>query len=239
MKLNLKTIILDQSTQCRDVMRQETIDEYAERMRAGDKFPPIDVFGTPEKSWIADGWHRIMAAREIGADSIETTIHHGGRTEAVKFALGANAVHGLRRSNADKRRAVSVALAEFGGMSCRAVAEMCGVGNDLVQRIKPEVTDSVTSPIVTGRDGKTYPATRQPTAPAESKSTLDGRTEWCDDTKETEPETKEKTKIPEYMPSDGVAYAHMAIANLEKIQPKDKERTKAWQIVREWLNINE
>ena len=142
-KIPISAIVLDESTQCRAEMRQEVIDEYAERMAEGDVFPPIDVFGTREKSWPGDGWHRLLAARLNTYTDIEVVLHPGGRTEAIKWALAANAAHGLKRSNGDKHRAVDIALREFPKLSGRAIAELCGVGYDLVQRVK-KVTESVT-----------------------------------------------------------------------------------------------
>lgn len=57
-----------------------------------------------------------------------------GAIEPLKHALGANAAHGHQRTNADKRRCVEIALREFAGMSNRAIADMCGVSADLVDR---------------------------------------------------------------------------------------------------------
>jgi len=69
--------------------------------------------------------------------------------------------NGLRRSHADKRRCVENALKEFGGLSSRAIAGLCGVSNDFVSRNRLEqVSFNDTSPQVTGSDGKSYPATR-------------------------------------------------------------------------------
>lgn len=61
----------------------------------------------------------------------------------------------MRRTNADKRRCVEIALKEFAGMSDRAVAEMCGVGYSLVADVrKDQLPESDSSPRQ-GLDGKT------------------------------------------------------------------------------------
>ena len=64
----------------------------------------------------------------------------------------------LKRSNPDKRRCVEIALKEFGGMSDRAIAEMCGVGKTLASEVRSvqvvEKTSSIQAPRI-GLDGKT------------------------------------------------------------------------------------
>lgn len=48
----------------------------------------------------------------------------------------------------------------------------------------------------------------------------------------------EKRQSPErisYIPSNGLQYAQMAIDSLEKIQPNDTQRTKAFQKVQNWI----
>jgi hypothetical protein len=159
-EMNITAIELDASIQCRAVIDTGTVSEYAERMEAGDAFPPVVLFGTVKRCWIGDGWHRVMAARQLGRMEIEADLREGDRRDALKYALGANAANGLRRTNADKRRCVEIALAEFGNLSSRAIAGLCGVGVHLVSDNR-QVCDSHTS-TVTGADGKQYPAARIP-----------------------------------------------------------------------------
>lgn len=162
----LSAILMDAGIQCRAAINTETVTGYAERMAARDEFPPVDLFGTDGRYWIGDGWHRIMAATHVGADSIRATVHDGGRHDALKHALGANAKHGHRRSNADKRRCVEIALSEFPTLSSRAIAELCGVSHVFVEGMKPKVETVTTcqaeASTVTGADGKQYPAKKKP-----------------------------------------------------------------------------
>ena len=72
----------------------------------------------------------------MGATQIECDVRKGTKTEALKFALGCNAHHGLRRTNADKRHAVGMALREFPKASNVAIAGMCLVGHELVAEIR-------------------------------------------------------------------------------------------------------
>ena len=81
MRLKLSCIEMDTSIQCRASIDTATVSEYAERMTEGDAFPPVVVYGTAQKCWIADGWHRIMAANQIGLLDIEATVTPGGRID--------------------------------------------------------------------------------------------------------------------------------------------------------------
>jgi hypothetical protein len=64
LRLSLTSIELDTSIQCRAAIDTGVVNDYAEAMTSGDKFPPVVLFGTKEKCWIGDGWHRVMAARQ-------------------------------------------------------------------------------------------------------------------------------------------------------------------------------
>ncbi len=106
-----------------------------------------------------------MAAEQIGALDIPADLRKGGRVDALKHALGANAVHGQRRTNADKRRCVELAIKEFASLSSRAIAELCGVSKTFVENIRPSEVATVAT-CRTGADGKQYPATRRTSKPA-------------------------------------------------------------------------
>lgn len=227
MKIGMATIELDASIQCRAEIDVGVVNDYAERMQAGDKFPPVELFGTATQSWPGDGWHRIMAARSIGARHIEAKLHRGGRVNALKHALSANALHGHRRTNADKRRCVELALAEFGKLSDRAVAKMCGVNHETVGAQRPQLAESATSPR-TGQDGKQYPATRKAAA-TEERASVDGQED-----------EREKPELPKAgPPCMGMHHARIAVMNLEEIREDDAERHEAFEHVKGWLAEHE
>src|SRR5665811_2302997 len=69
-KVQLSAIEMDASIQCRANIDTATVNEYAERMRENDQFPPIDVYGTEQKCWIGDGWHRVLASLQFGFTDI-------------------------------------------------------------------------------------------------------------------------------------------------------------------------
>jgi hypothetical protein len=162
---NITSITLDQinaeaGIQTRARLNDPTVKEYAERFRSGQKFAPMTAFqdGPNGPYVIVDGFHRLAAARRAGLKEVLVEIRQGNRDAAIKAALSANTDHGLRRTSADKRRCVALALSEFPDQSDRSLAEMCAVDKSLVADVRHQVGENATCPPAKriGRDGKTY-----------------------------------------------------------------------------------
>jgi hypothetical protein len=138
--LELCLINILANTQMRVSIDKDTVEEYAEAMRDGAEFPAVSVFTNGLTYWLADGFHRYYAAREAALGTITADIYQGALRDAQMFAMGANANHGLRRTNADKRHAVEVALddVEWGELPNTGIAKMCGVAESFVRKIKQE-----------------------------------------------------------------------------------------------------
>ena len=238
MKILLTAIQRDTSIQTRAEICMDTVNSYAEAMTEGARFPEIVLFGTADKCWIGDGWHRLMAAEQIDAKDIPAELRPGGRVDALKYALGANAIHGQRRSNADKRRCVEIAVKEFPKLSSRAIAKLCGVSNHFVDSIRPE--DVGTNPTRTDSLGRQQPAKRKsrlPTAP-EDEEAFYFEKEKTEKRQAGQEESKSNSRklAP---PSNGLQFARMAIMDLEQITSDDSERKEAFALIKEWINENE
>jgi hypothetical protein len=165
-KLAIKQISAAAGTQVRAALDQDVIGEYAEQMSAGVAFPPVVVFKTPQGLVLADGFHRVEAAKRARHESIEAEIHEGTLTDAVAYALKANITHGLRRSNADKRRAVEIALLHWPDESHRKLADRCGVSDKFVAEVRGSTANDSQLTGRVGKDGRRRPAQR----PARSDS---------------------------------------------------------------------
>jgi hypothetical protein len=175
--LPLDSIRMDGGTQPRVRIDEEIVREYAERMRAGDHFPPVQVYFDGTDHWLSDGFHRVRAAREAEKPTIQAEVWEGTRDDAFWMSLGANKDHGLRRTNDDKARAVKAALVARPSMSDRQIADHVGVHFDTVAKYRAELKAAGTignSDSRTGRDGrtintanigKTAGAKAKPTAP--------------------------------------------------------------------------
>jgi ParB-like nuclease domain len=122
---------------------QDVVDDYAEAMRNGVEFPPIDVFSDDDGTFhLADGFHRLKARRLAFPDveEIECRVHPGNRDDAILFACGANAQHGLQRSRSDKLKAVRTLISSevWSGWSDREIARQCGVSHTYVAEVRSE-----------------------------------------------------------------------------------------------------
>lgn len=128
-KLHPDEIRTDGGTQPRDKINDEVVQRYVEALRERAKFPPITVYYDGEHYWIADGFHRLKAYRELKRKKIPAEIRQGGRREAILHAVGANAEHGLPRTREDVHRAIDTLLRdqEWGQWSDREIARTCKV----------------------------------------------------------------------------------------------------------------
>ena len=138
MKLTLKSIRLDGATQPRQFVNEEVVSDYADLLLEGVEFPPITVFHDGANHWVADGYHRFLANKKAGFIDIEANVIDGTRRDAILYSVGANADHGLRRTNEDKRKAVSTLLddIEWGEWSDHEIARQCNVSHVTVGRVR-------------------------------------------------------------------------------------------------------
>jgi hypothetical protein len=130
--------IATEGTQARVALSHTVIREYAEALKDGVAFPPIDVFFDETTYWLADGFHRVEAAKSAGLVAMAATVHAGGQREALLHALGANETHGHRRTDDDRRHAVALMLADpaWQEWSDREIARQCHVSHMLVNRVR-------------------------------------------------------------------------------------------------------
>lgn len=162
MKIRIDQIRTDGGTQPRAALNYEVIEEYIEAIKAGAKFPPIEVFYDGESYWLADGFHRIDAHFGADHEEIECHVHQGTLQDAQWFSFGANKTNGLYRSNADKQRAIQAALKHpmSSGLSDREIAKHVGVSFQTVadwrKRIYQTLVDSAPSTRTAVRNGKEY-----------------------------------------------------------------------------------
>lgn len=165
--LKLEQIDITGGTQPRAEINTDTVRDYADDMINGDKFQPVDVYFDGVVYWLADGFHRFHAARKAELSEIEATVYQGTLREAILHSVGANAKHGLRRSNEDKRRSVKTLLEdeEWSQRSNRWIAEICGVSDRFVGNLRNDsgANGSHLNQTRTGKDGKEYPASNPET----------------------------------------------------------------------------
>lgn len=168
--VDLTAIVNDGGTQMRAGINWETVKEYADAMRDGATFPPIILYHDGDSYWLADGFHRFAAWKQVhtmpGAPGkydeshIRADVRAGTRRDAILHAAGANANHGLRRTNEDKRRSVEVLLRdpEWSQWSNRMIATACAVDEGTVRNWRGKIPPTAEIPQSTerkGADGRT------------------------------------------------------------------------------------
>jgi len=95
-----------------------------------------------EAYWLWDGFHRLHARKRNGLYTVPAIVRQGTRRDAVLLSVGANATHGFRRTNADKRRSVLALLEdqEWHQWSDREIARRCAVDNSFVSKLRAELS---------------------------------------------------------------------------------------------------
>jgi len=147
--LSIDEIKTDGGTQARAGLNRQTVMQYRQIIRESDaRWPfadPLIVYHDGENHWLADGFHRLTACREQGKYTLEigvaVDVRQGTRRRAVLHAVGANAVHGLQRTDDDKRRAVETLLRdeEWGSWSDREIARHARVSHPFVAKVRREL----------------------------------------------------------------------------------------------------
>ncbi len=84
------------------------------------------------------------------------------REDAIKYACGANAKHGVPRSHDDRKKATLKAISTWPAYSERKIADICGVSRQFVHKFMPaEPTEA--------KPAESKPASKPESKPAESK----------------------------------------------------------------------
>jgi phage N-6-adenine-methyltransferase len=169
-KIDINAVRVDGGTQMRAGLDDNTVFDYTQAMIATNGwglFPAVVCYYDGTTYWLADGFHRVQAYRDAFAapiDGIPADVRAGTRRDAILHAAGANAEHGLRRTNADKRRAVETMLRdeEWAQWSNHEIARRCAVSESSVRNIRAELertTQIAQSTTRTGGDGRTINTT--------------------------------------------------------------------------------
>ncbi len=177
----------DGGTQGRVSMDDRLIETYQDRIDVAKStlevvdqeeqpFDPVLVYEDASGDlWLADGFHRIAAARLLGLRQFQAEVYRGTQRDAFLASLGVNESHGKRRTNADKRRAVESALRddELQRYSDRRLAQLCKVSHPLVSKVRNKLEKEGEITFVesfVGRDGEVYESLRERPKPRVSEA---------------------------------------------------------------------
>jgi hypothetical protein len=184
----LDQIRMDGGTQARAGLDNATLSEYAEswltlssKQNGFLDMPLIIVYHDGTDYWLADGFHRVVAYRQFldgGSASaspraIRAEVRMGTKRDAVLYACGANATHGLKRTQADKRRAIETLLndPEWRQWSDSEIGRRCNVDHKTVGSMRADLYPGNSQDSRTvERNGTTYQQ-KPPARPAEPTAT--------------------------------------------------------------------
>ncbi len=157
-EIQISEIVVDPRLQLRVKGTDKAfVDEYRQDIENGAVFPPVTVFREQNgKFWLADGFHTVEAHRLAGKRYVSAIVKMGGFPQALEFAAGANDSHGIRRTHADKRKAIR-ALLESGWISAssRSIAKVVNCHHETVEDERSKLQCSgIEDTARTGADGK-------------------------------------------------------------------------------------
>lgn len=161
----ISEIKADPELQARCNISQDAVADYAEAIERDERLPPVTVFWDGKTHWLADGFHRVAAHERVGRTHVSCQVQDGSRDDAAWYALGANKPNGMRLNNADKARAVSLALRLHPERSNRLIALHIGVSDHTVARRRAELEPGAPNAHVVkrvGNDGKSYRYAAEP-----------------------------------------------------------------------------
>ncbi|MBW4512473.1 MAG: ParB N-terminal domain-containing protein [Scytonematopsis contorta HA4267-MV1] len=133
----LDDIRRDGGTQPRVAIDWRHVKVLEQQMLSGEKLDPVVVFQDSDSSyWLADGYHRWHAHRNLEEDSIACFVYSGSLRDAVLHSVGANADNkpALPRSRKDKQQAIMILLndPQWSLWSDKEIARHCKVSDKTV-----------------------------------------------------------------------------------------------------------
>jgi len=139
----VEKIRIDCGTQSREKIDQQVVSDYAVALKDGAKFPAVVVFHDGLEYYVADGFLRYLAHVQAGRSEIEAEVKNGTLRDAILYSLSANDTHGLRRTNADKRKSVMTLLEdeEWKQWSSSEISRSCKVSTVFVIKIRNALGD--------------------------------------------------------------------------------------------------
>jgi len=160
-KVDISKIRRDGETQSRVRLSESVVNEYADLMRVGVKFPPVRIWFDGTDYWLSDGFQRVAAAELIGYAQIGAEIMSGTVSDARWDSYSANSKHGVRRSADDIRAVVARVFQHTNAarLSNNQIARHLGIPEATLRRWRKHVSSSTDEDTVrvAVRRGKTYP----------------------------------------------------------------------------------
>ena len=148
MTLPCADLQVDAAIQPRSALDGTTLGTYSELFRnaEADEYPmrdPLDVFQIDGVYFVADGFHRLHAAKAADRATVPCHVYVGSQRDARLHAFFANAHHGAPYRDADRQRNLEWFLsdAEFAAHGDRQLAKEVGVSHMTVWRTRARLAE--------------------------------------------------------------------------------------------------
>jgi len=82
-RLKIADLLANAPTDPESHLDSARVELYARML---DDLPPVVVFDTLEGLLLADGYHRLTAARRCGLETVEVEVRGGSRHDALRYA---------------------------------------------------------------------------------------------------------------------------------------------------------
>jgi len=147
--MNTGALVMDERLQSRTEINENTVSEYAEALTAGAEFPPVLVYFDGINYYLTDGYHRLLAHKRAEKVSILCNLVQGTLRDAIFHSTSVNSDHGMRRTHADKRKAVMTLLDDFEweDMSNGQIAKHCRVSPSFVSELRKSIGKDTTDTV--------------------------------------------------------------------------------------------
>lgn len=132
MAVRLDQLVLTNDLQVRVQLNPQMVREYAQIFRDVPEeqctCPPITVYMHNASYVVADGFHRVTAAKQAGRTTLNAYIRQGTMDDAWIDAVTINLKHGMQYTVADRRKIVNWFLdhPRYSKLSTRDIAKMTG-----------------------------------------------------------------------------------------------------------------
>lgn len=146
-QIEISKINAKQDYMMRDSLDKDLVQLYSDNWESIEKSAPITVFDTPDGLILADGFHRLAAARLLDKKNISADVRKGLAEDAYAYACIANLKHGKPLTRDERRNAISEFVKARVKWSDPRIAEEVGVSGETIRRIRKKLEfDGVIKP---------------------------------------------------------------------------------------------
>jgi hypothetical protein len=140
--MKLSQITIDHKLMMRVGVDYEIVDEYAQKMLDGVKFPPVIIFNDGDHNYLVEGFKRYYANKKNGFEIIDADVRMGTYDDAFDYAfVKANRDHGERYKTEDKRLQLNLAfeVPRYASKSDRELSRILDVSHTFVSKARKAV----------------------------------------------------------------------------------------------------